>query len=81
MRWSVSFGGSWLNRRRRRVLSSAPREANRSRDSASTSSFAVITGHLRDEHSAARRIGPHVFRHTTAVHLLEAGVEVNVIRG
>ena len=29
----------------------------------------------------ARRIGPHVFRHTTAVHLLEAGVEVNVIRG
>ena len=27
------------------------------------------------------RVGPHVFRHTTAVHLLEAGVEVNVIRG
>ena len=25
--------------------------------------------------------GPHIFRHTTAVHLLEAGVEVNVIRG
>jgi integrase/recombinase XerD len=24
---------------------------------------------------------PHTFRHTTAVHLLEAGVEVNVIRG
>lgn len=26
------------------------------------------------------RVTPHVFRHTTAVHLLEAGVEVNVIR-
>lgn len=25
-------------------------------------------------------VSPHVFRHTTAVHLLEAGVEVNVIR-
>ncbi len=29
----------------------------------------------------SRRVTPHVFRHTTAVHLLEAGVEVNVIRG
>lgn len=27
------------------------------------------------------RVTPHVFRHTAAVHLLEAGVEVNVIRG
>jgi site-specific recombinase XerD len=28
-----------------------------------------------------RRVTPHVFRHTAAMHLLEAGVEVNVIRG
>jgi len=28
-----------------------------------------------------RHVSPHVFRHTTAVHLLEAGVEINVIRG
>ncbi|WAR43375.1 tyrosine-type recombinase/integrase [Methylomonas rapida] len=27
------------------------------------------------------RITPHIFCHTLAVHLLEAGVEVNVIRG
>jgi len=28
-----------------------------------------------------RRVTPHVLRHTTAVHLLEAGVELDVIRG
>jgi site-specific recombinase XerD len=28
-----------------------------------------------------RPVSPHVFRHTTAVHLLESGVDVNVIRG
>lgn len=28
-----------------------------------------------------RRVTPHLWRHTAAVHLLEAGVEVNVIRG
>lgn len=27
------------------------------------------------------RVTPHLFRHTAAVHLLESGVEVNVIRG
>ena len=45
--------------------------------------YKLVRRHTAGLHngSAARRIGPHVFRHTTAVHLLEAGVEVNVIRG
>lgn len=33
-----------------------------------------------ERRTRAGRITPHVFRHTTAVHLLESGVEVNVIR-
>jgi integrase/recombinase XerD len=37
-------------------------------------------GHL-DDAGVSRRVSPHIFRHTAAVHLLEAGVEVNVIRG
>lgn len=34
-----------------------------------------------DKPQIGRRISPHIFRHSCAVHLLEAGVEVNVIRG
>jgi site-specific recombinase XerD len=34
-----------------------------------------------DEPRTDRRVSPHTFRHTAAVHLLESGVEVNVIRG
>lgn len=37
-------------------------------------------GHLDDARSN-RRVSPHIFRHTAAMHMLEAGVEVNVIRG
>lgn len=40
-----------------------------------TEALRVATGDV------PRPVSPHVFRHTTAVHLLEAGVEVNVIRG
>lgn len=29
---------------------------------------------------ATKRVGPHVIRHTTAVHLLRAGVDINTIR-
>ncbi len=34
-----------------------------------------------DDTRTGRTVSPHVFRHTAAVHLLESGVEVNVIRG
>ena len=29
---------------------------------------------------ARKRVSPHVIRHTTAVHLLRAGVDINTIR-
>lgn len=35
----------------------------------------------KDATTRGRRVTPHVVRHSTAVHLLEAGVELNVIRG
>lgn len=35
---------------------------------------------LKGSNAQSRSISPHVFRHTTAVHLLESGVEENVIR-
>jgi integrase/recombinase XerD len=39
------------------------------------------TRRLRPRGGEPRHVSPHIFRHTTAVHLLEAGVDVNVIRG
>jgi integrase/recombinase XerD len=38
-----------------------------------------LAGHL-DNPGAHRTVSPHVFRHTAAMHLLESGVEINVIR-
>lgn len=38
-------------------------------------------GTYLDDVGTARRVTPHLFPHTAAVHLVEAGVEVNVIRG
>ena len=34
-----------------------------------------------DDPRTGRRVSPHILRHTAAVHLLDAGVDVNVIRG
>jgi integrase/recombinase XerD len=34
-----------------------------------------------DNPRTGRTVSPHIFRHNAAVHLLESGVEVNVIRG
>jgi site-specific recombinase XerD len=45
--------------------------------------YKIVRKHASDldkSGSHPRRITPHIFRHTVAVHLLEAGVEVNVIR-
>jgi site-specific recombinase XerD len=45
--------------------------------------YKVVRRHASglDDPRTERRVSPHIFRHTAAVHLLEAGVEVNVIRG
>ena len=45
--------------------------------------YKIVRRHAADldDPRTGRRVSPHIFRHTAAVHLLEAEVEVNVIRG
>jgi integrase/recombinase XerD len=45
--------------------------------------YKIVRRHAADldDPRTDRTVSPHTFRHTAAVHLLEAGVEVNVIRG
>ena len=44
--------------------------------------YKIVRRHTAGDDAVNRgsAVSPHCFRHTTAVHLLEAGVEVNVIR-
>lgn len=44
--------------------------------------YKIVRRHaaVLDNPHTGRHVSPHTFRHTAAVHLLEAGIEVNVIR-
>ena len=75
---SSTSGVSPIPRRR----CSHRRRAAPERASASTNAVRQHAARLESAAtSPTRRITPHVFRHAAAVHFLEAGVEVNVIRG
>lgn len=57
--------------------------ARRSRPLTRSGIYKIIRRHAASWDTSGpqpRRVSPHLFRHTAAVHLLESGVEVNVIR-
>lgn len=61
----------------------APLFASRGHALTRSGIYKIVRRHASglDDRRTGRRVSPHIFRHTAAVHLLEAGVEVNVIRG
>jgi site-specific recombinase XerD len=65
------------------IISETPIFSTRGRALTRSGIYKIVRRHASgfDDVSTNRRITPHVFRHTAAVHLLEAGVEVNLIRG
>ena len=42
-------------------------------------SLAVRAAAVQHPHLTQRRVSPHTLRHTTAMHLLQAGVDISVI--
>jgi integrase/recombinase XerD len=61
----------------------APVFSSRGRPLTRSGIYKIVRRHgaALDDPRTNRRVSPHIFRHTAAVHLLEAGVDVNVIRG
>ena len=73
------------------MLASKARETNRSSATSAASPSPALAfttcSHVRSRKQAettpslrAKRVSPHTIRHTTAVHLLRAGVDINTIR-
>jgi integrase/recombinase XerD len=76
--------GAMLRDRRQPAASSSPVFlSNVGRPLTRFGLYKLVRRHCADIHtnSGQPNVSPHVFRHTTAVHLLESGVDVNVIRG
>lgn len=83
---TVSQLRQWLDQRQPKPGGDDYLFVNRFGGQLSRSGIADIVGRYAKKAAAKapsllnRRISPHTMRHTTALHLLQAGVEVNVIR-